>query len=620
MKLSRFAQRRRILRDADAPLDAIDALEQAIDSGADLTELMKLRTTSLKHLSPESILSCWRAHQVLAEHKAYLQTVATRRRSEGLSQIPWVLLHLTSDAAEVAILEKADAMAPAGRRTAEHRRRDAIKEALTVFNACLAIARRDARIKVELTADDEDLLERFGFLTGASSLGQVDWVRWRQIRAGEREVALEVLLDLPVEAMEAQVEARRVALGPLANNIQARTVLENLGLKGLEEATLADKEREATARSLEAAATAYLNLLSTPRPKTAIVAGVHLHTDGRVGVAITQRDGRLLDHGVVDAGADPVAAVESLFGEHAVEGVAFLDREVEDIEDATEAALWDQLIGGFSALELLRVRPAALEAGVAEVVEEIDAGAAPALVIARRAVRPLKYWGQVDPLLLNLPEYPDDVEEEALRTLLADVRVVAATGVRVGDYAEPHELPPSKRSAGPRVPPKPLNPLIKNVHDLRPGMEVEGIVTNIANFGAFVNIGLSHEGLIHISELAEHYVKDPHEVVKVNQQIKARVLGVDPSRGRISLSLKPDRQSMPVPAPRTESHPGAAAAGGEGGSAKQRVRLDDIPGRGRNPRRGGFGMGGDGPRKAVTGASRDQALADLEALFKKNNS
>ena len=133
-----------------------------------------------------------------------------------------------------------------------------------------------------------------------------------------------------------------------------------------------------------------------------------------------------------------------------------------------------------------------------------------------------------------------------------------------------------------------------------------------------MNIGLSHEGLIHISELAEHYVKDPHEVVQVNQQIKARVLGVDPSRGRISLSLKPDRLSMPVPAPRLGIE--APTSGGDG--EKKRVRLDDIPGRGRGgggPRRGGFRPGGDGPHQPATGVHRDRALADLEALFKKND-
>ncbi|MFN3202563.1 MAG: S1 RNA-binding domain-containing protein [Bradymonadia bacterium] len=613
MKLSRFAQRRRTLRDTDTSLDTIDALEQAIGNDTDLPGLLKLRTTTLKVLSPQTIVSCWRANQALVAHKAHLQSVATRRRTEGLSQIPWGLLHLTSDAQEVSILEKADALAPAGRRAAEHRRRDAIKEALMVYTACLAIARRDARLRVELTADDEELLEQFGALTGTTTLGAIDIERWLKIRAAEADFAVELMVDLPIEAMEAQVEARRVALGPLANNLDASTVLKNLILKDLSEAALTDKDREVTERLLERGGAAYLQLLSTPRPKTAILAGVHVLPGGdRLAVAIVQRDGRLLDQGVVPVGDDAIAAVEKVFGEHAVEGVAWT---APDDEGEAEAAVRAQLRGGFAALERFEILHAALDAGVAEMQEEIDADAAAAVVVARRAVRPLKYWGQVDPLVLALPEYPESIEDDVLRSVLQDMRTAAAAGVRISDLDTPHQLPPQMRSAGPRVPPKPLNPLVKNVHDLRPGMEVEGIVTNIANFGAFVNIGLSHEGLIHISELAEHYVKDPNEVVKVNQQIKARVLGVDPSRGRISLSLKPDRLSMPVPAPRMEAPSREGAAPGQ---PKQRVRLDDIPGRGR-PRGGGFRPGGDAPHKPATGANRDRALADLEALFKKND-
>lgn len=616
MKLSRFAQRRRLLRDIDAPLDAIDALEQSINHGADLTALLKLRTTTLKVLSPQSILSCWRAHNALEGHKAYLQTVATRRREAGLTQIPWGLLHLTSDESEVEVLEKADALAPAGRRAAEHRRRDAIKEALNVYGACVAIARRDARLQVELTDDDEDLLERFGALTGTTTLGAVPWPRWRQIREAEGEFAVELLVDLPMEAMEAQVEARRVALGPLASNLDAKKVLKNLVITDLVAAALTDKDREATERALEEAGAAYMQLLSTPRPKTALVAGLHILPGGaQIAVAIVQRDGRLVDQGVAALGDDPIAAIEQIFGEHAIEGVAFTAPEG---EGEAEAAVRERIRDSFNALERLEILDAALEEGCAQTTEEIEAPCAAALVIARRAVRPLKYWGQVDPISLRLPEYADHLEEETLRGVLSDMRTAAAAGVRIGDLNTAHQPPPQARAAGPRVPPKPLNPLVKNVHDLRPGMEVEGIVTNIANFGAFVNIGLSHEGLIHISELAEHYVKDPHEVVQVNQQIKARVLGVDPSRGRISLSLKPDRLSMPVPAPRLGIE--APTSGGDG--EKKRVRLDDIPGRGRGgggPRRGGFRPGGDGPHQPATGVHRDRALADLEALFKKND-
>jgi uncharacterized protein len=79
---------------------------------------------------------------------------------------------------------------------------------------------------------------------------------------------------------------------------------------------------------------------------------------------------------------------------------------------------------------------------------------------------------------------------------------------------------------------------VHSLEDLRPGMELPGIVTNVINFGAFVDIGVHQDGLVHISQLAERYVKDPNEVVKVNQKVMVRVLEVDVKRRRISLTLR----------------------------------------------------------------------------------
>jgi protein Tex len=79
---------------------------------------------------------------------------------------------------------------------------------------------------------------------------------------------------------------------------------------------------------------------------------------------------------------------------------------------------------------------------------------------------------------------------------------------------------------------------VKEIKDLLPGMELEGIVTNVANFGAFVDIGVHQDGLVHISQLADHFVDDPKKVVKVGQIVKVRVLEVNGPLKRISLSMK----------------------------------------------------------------------------------
>jgi len=79
---------------------------------------------------------------------------------------------------------------------------------------------------------------------------------------------------------------------------------------------------------------------------------------------------------------------------------------------------------------------------------------------------------------------------------------------------------------------------IEKIEDLRPGMQIPGVVTNVTAFGAFVDVGVHQDGLVHISELADHYVKNPHQVVKVHQQVLVAVLEVDLERRRISLSMK----------------------------------------------------------------------------------
>ncbi len=79
---------------------------------------------------------------------------------------------------------------------------------------------------------------------------------------------------------------------------------------------------------------------------------------------------------------------------------------------------------------------------------------------------------------------------------------------------------------------------IHSIDDLEIGMILPGVVTNVTNFGAFVDLGIKVKGLVHVSQLADHFVRDPNEVVHVQQQVRVRVLEIDEARGRIALSMK----------------------------------------------------------------------------------
>ena len=81
---------------------------------------------------------------------------------------------------------------------------------------------------------------------------------------------------------------------------------------------------------------------------------------------------------------------------------------------------------------------------------------------------------------------------------------------------------------------------VETIKDLKPGMQLEGTVTNVAAFGAFVDIGVHQDGLVHVSQLADRFVKDPHEVVKAGDIVRVRVVEVDVARNRIGLTMRKD--------------------------------------------------------------------------------
>ncbi|MBI5445847.1 MAG: helix-hairpin-helix domain-containing protein, partial [Deltaproteobacteria bacterium] len=90
---------------------------------------------------------------------------------------------------------------------------------------------------------------------------------------------------------------------------------------------------------------------------------------------------------------------------------------------------------------------------------------------------------------------------------------------------------------------------VRELADLLPGMTLVGVVTNVTRFGAFVDVGVHQDGLVHVSELADRFVKDPSEVVAVGRRVKVRVLSVDAERRRIALSMKSGaRRSSETPA------------------------------------------------------------------------
>jgi uncharacterized protein len=98
---------------------------------------------------------------------------------------------------------------------------------------------------------------------------------------------------------------------------------------------------------------------------------------------------------------------------------------------------------------------------------------------------------------------------------------------------------------------------VEKIGDLKPGMMLEGVVTNVAAFGAFVDIGVHQDGLVHISALSDTFVKDPRDVVKPGDIVKVKVLEVDIPRKRISLTMRMSDPTEKRPANRSDNNRGA---------------------------------------------------------------
>ncbi len=168
------------------------------------------------------------------------------------------------------------------------------------------------------------------------------------------------------------------------------------------------------------------------------------------------------------------------------------------------------------------------EAGLMKQARRMGEAIKPAAaeVAARRLRDPLTGYADLDADELGLGEYLDQVDAERLRGALADVRQVA-------EWERKHKKTraPVARGVG-------VSAMVKELADLRPGMQLVGTVANLTNFGAFVELGLAAQGLIHLSELSEDFIGHPSEVVQVGDRVRVRVIAVDLKKQRISLTLR----------------------------------------------------------------------------------
>ncbi|MDR2142027.1 MAG: RNA-binding transcriptional accessory protein [Deltaproteobacteria bacterium] len=176
-------------------------------------------------------------------------------------------------------------------------------------------------------------------------------------------------------------------------------------------------------------------------------------------------------------------------------------------------------------------------------------------ILDQSAVHPESYW-VVETMARDLAvTVPDLLEHSSLRS---KIKPQAYVSDRVGlptlmDIMAELEKPG-------RDPRRVFRPFsfaqgLEKLEDLTPGLKIPGKITNITAFGAFVDVGVHQDGLIHLSEMADHYVRTPTDVVRLGQEVLVTILGVDVSRRRLSLSLKTEPKTRNAPSKEVKSLP-----------------------------------------------------------------
>ncbi len=380
-------------------------------------------------------------------------------------------------------------------------------------------------------------------------------------------------------------------------------------------------------------------LLMTPPFGRRPVLGIDPSLRGGCRVAVVDADARPLEHAVVHLDGDERreragTLLAELATRHGVAAVAVGDglagkETLRFVRTALRAR--DVLVPVMPATEVGLGAWAASESARDE-LPELDAGVRAAVGIARRLQDPLAELAKGEPRALATGPYVHDLSQPRLEKALATVLAacVADVGVDVNRASDvllarlprvtpglAHAIVEYRGSHGPFASRKELravplmdartfeqlepfvragedgaavsdprgtldvpafSPEVRTLATLRPGTPCAGIVTNVMPFGAFVDIGLPQDGLVHVSRLADQFVKDPHAVVRVGDRVDARVVAVDLEKQQIALSMRSEAPARRE-APRRDA---PARPSGRGAPPRAEVpRKEDQPRRDR---------------------------------------
>jgi len=359
--------------------------------------------------------------------------------------------------------------------------------------------------------------------------GRIAPHRWFALRRAEEAGHLSVEVDLPRERL-ALLWSIPGSLGQRLGSALADWT-EGPGGSRLSTSIRARCDLLAAEEAVESAVRSYHMLLAGTVVEQWPVLGLYIgHREGRAGLTLMDKDGTVLATRFLKAWSprsvgDAVRAMSPR--------VVIIPQRAAAIEAL--AAVVEELKPW---MPMVRVREAGLSEARAHWMDapsNLSREIASAAALAERVQNPRVAWRRVDAKHLGLLEYQEYIDGDLFAARIADeyelARRLAASAPR-GVEVQP---------GAPA-----MNPELRSMADLKVGMKVTGIVTNITEFGAFVSLGIREEGLIHRSECADGYVGHPADVLRLGQRVHVRIISLEPERGRISLSLRDPMRPRPI--------------------------------------------------------------------------
>ncbi|MBN2342589.1 MAG: S1 RNA-binding domain-containing protein [Deltaproteobacteria bacterium] len=595
---------------------ALPKLARFLERSKGIGGLLKTNNAVLDAFPISSIL---KLQDVYEQHQAWKDAFRNTKRVLATSKLTLPDRSLTKTAFphELSALERVAKMCQRAGYADLASWENAVDAHLALWNACVSLAMDQTMISSVISASDHADVSHFeSYAFSRQNVKELKKYLWLGARRGEKAGVLKIELELPSSHFQTQAKAYIGQMGLAAQSRDIAAVLEELVENNIDAVVRSLIDNEAEREALQTARDAYVGVLSVPKPDAEKIVSVYVGSaDSARGLVVVDNAGKMLETREVPVSQSITDAVtEVLTSSEATAAVL----PVSAGDDTALREVGD-LLDGREELTVVRILPAAL--AIARQKLAAPAPIASALILAFRAIRPTVEWANVPASAVGLGEFSADLDEAKLEAALTDSRLLLA-------YEAKRNV--SGGGPGKRVQKKrPLNPLVRTIRDLKPGMTLDGIVTNLTKFGAFVNVGLATEAMIHVSQLSTDFIEEPSQVVKVGQTVNARVLEVIPEKGRIALSLKPagadipKRQQESKELQQARANASAIFNDDELDKLKEAALQGPPAGRGASSPYSGMSRQGGGPPMSSGGGgdvpkkSRNEALADLNALFKK---